>query len=164
MGCYQISVTGRNSADRSTSGYGFQACFYLCVVLILVVALLSYSCYNVHKQNWPALTVALSSTLWTYGGRTRRASSEWSQPMREVCATRKACPCHGGKKVSQHAGAVQGVRVQQPKDHSEEATRRLWGWVGLSQDTLPAFLPVCPTVSVSPSAWWGTFPTKDRGG
>lgn len=22
--------------------------------------------------------------------------------MREVCATRKACPCHGGKKVSQH--------------------------------------------------------------
>lgn len=54
-----------------------------------------------NKTNLQSRT-PLSSTLWIYGGRTRRASSKWSQPMREVCATRKACPCHGGKSQSAH--------------------------------------------------------------
>lgn len=83
--------------------------------------------------------------------------------MREVCATRKACPCHGGKTVSQHTGAVQGVRVQQPKDHSKEATQRLgvglWGGAAKTHTAnlsyclsacISACLSACLTVSLSP--------------
>lgn len=57
-------------------------------------------------------------------------AAKWSQPMREVCATRKACPCHGGEKSqSAHwrSARCAGAAAKGPFKGSHSETGGGWG-------------------------------------
>lgn len=93
-----------------------------------------------------------SSTLCTQWRKERRGEQAAMEPAneRQVCATRHAHAMEE-EKVSQHTGAVQGVRVQQPKDHWKKKKKPLRAWGGRkghNQDTLPN-LSHPPSLSLS---------------
>lgn len=81
--------------------------------------------------------------------KTGESKQQWSQPMREVCATRKACPCHGGKSQSAHWRSTRCASAA-AKRTIQKKPLGAWWRVGCSQDTLPnpshclsTFLSVC---------------------
>lgn len=126
-----------NCSDGSTSGVS--GSLFLLLLFYILCSVLSCSCYRVHRYH-----PHCGLTVWR---EDRGSKQQWSQPMREVCATRKACPCHGGNKSVSTLAQYKVCECSSQRT-IQKTLLGVWRRVGHSQDKLPSHFH-CLSVCIS---------------
>ena len=108
--------------------------------------------------------------LWR---KDRESKQQWSQPMREVCATRKACPCHEGEKSVSTLAQYKVCECSSQRTIQKEATQSLEEGGAQPRQTaknpfslsVPACISICLSTCLSlPQPVWGIFQLKAEEG